>query len=310
MKTNSRSQLEALDGLSIASFTSHEDDTESNSRNEKTGSAGDSDVRQKANLLRKDKRIVMIRAIALCVLFIASIVVSGAVYTGLRAAEQREFENIFDDQSTHIGQAIKSELELKLRALDGLSVTMTSYAGSRVGNWPNISLPEFSYRSASTLKIGRGISIAIQPIVHKENLNQWEEFSIENQGWRREGLIFQTLFPDALSSDPGHDRKLEDDHSMHTNQSDHGGLVNTNVDPGNVPNISELIFRVTDGIPTRAEEDIMIPVWQHSPVHEGLPWVNYDLYSKEGNKGALLEVVENKKAVLGRFFELSESSNG
>jgi hypothetical protein len=38
--------------------------------------------------------------------------------------------------------------------------------------------------------------------------------------------------------------------------------------------------------------------------------VNYDQYGKIRNKEALTEVVEKEAAVLGRFFELSESFHG
>lgn len=54
----------------------------------------------------------------------------------------------------------------------------------------------------------------------------------------------------------------------------------------------------------------MIPVWQHSPIYEGLPYVNYDHYGTSKNKDALTEVVEKEAAVLGRFFELSDGLNG
>jgi hypothetical protein len=322
------------DAPSVDSFTSQDESSKSAgqscSTNSITGTSGtgsgNADIRETTKMLQKDKKIRMIRVMTLAALTVTAIVVSTAVYRSLRSAEQLEFERRFSDQSSQIGQALESQLDVKLRAIDALSVTVASYVGPQSGGWPNITLPEFSYRSASTLSIGGGISINLQPIVYRENLEEWLEFSIQGQGWRAEGLDFQKTYPEALGSDGshvGHDHRflLEENLnvSLTDRDMDNGNTTNEDLEDNGhlghgheqIQNISEYIFEVIDGIPTKVEDaEIMLPVWQNSPVHDGLPWVNYDLYRKERSVGALREVLEQKSAVLGQFFELAASFHG
>jgi hypothetical protein len=322
------------DGLSAESFTSQDESSNSAEHSRSTNSitgtsgtgSGNADIRETTKMLKEDKKIRTIRAMSLAVLIATAIVVSTVVYRSLRSAEQLEFERRFSDQSSQIGQALESQLDVKLRAIDALSVTVTSYVESRSGGWPNITLPEFSYRSASTLSIGGGISINLQPIVYREDLEEWLEFSVQGQGWRAAGLDFQKKYPGALGSD-GSD--IDHDHRFLLEENLNVSLTDRDMDNGNttnedleddehldhdheqIQNISEYIFEVIDGIPTKVEDaEIMLPVWQNSPVHDGLPWVNYDLYRKERSVGALQEVLEQQSAVLGQVFELAASFHG
>jgi len=241
---------------------------------------------------------------------VATAAVSSVIYLSLRESEQREFEQRFFDQSAHVVHAVHTNLNAKLSAIDALATTITSYAGSQLNGWPNITLPEFSYRATSALGIGKGLSIGMQPIVYKKNLKEWEEFSVHSQGWRKEGLDFQTTY-----ARPSADSDGDDSNGGHDGHSGHDGHRSLNLGSGGpftgvVQNISHHIFRVDGGIPETIENDFMLPVWQHHPVHEGLPWVNYDVNSKVDNKAALAEVLLNHHAVIGLFFELSESSHG
>lgn len=300
------------DGMSVGSFSSNASHDEEGSKLSNTVSDGtgrtsrDADAWEARRMLRKDSWVQSLRLLSLCVLLVVGYVVATTVYASLRESEQRAFESKFYDQSFQIGHSFQSELDVKLQALDTLAVAITSYAGtSASGGWPNISIPEFTYRSASTLKIGTGISVGLQPLVRKDNQREWEAYSVANQGWRREGFAFQALFPDALQANS------VSEHSHH----DHSRMIAENlnassVDIESLQNTSEHIFRVVDGVPTRVEDNLMMPVWQYSPIDTGLPYVNYDQYGKARNKGALDEVIEKEVAVLGPFFELSESFHG
>jgi superoxide dismutase len=288
------------DDASTGSYGSH---TSSNS-NSKLGGLSNSlnstdsnknvNIRETTKMLQKDIWVRRIRVITIFVFLVAAITISMVVYISLKDSERREFEQRFADQSAHVRRSVHAELASKFSAIDALATTLTSYAGSRSGGWPNITLPEFSYRATSTLNIGRGISVGVQPIVYKHKLNEWEEFSVGTQGWRRDGLDFQTMFPNAL------------DPSEHTHYHDYRKLMFIDI----VQNISSRIFSVDDGVPTMVDNDIMMPVWQHTPVHQMLPWVNYDVFSRNDNRPALTEVMNNQNAVLGLYFELSESSHG
>jgi hypothetical protein len=300
------------DGLSIRSFTSRYDieDKEGGSTESfhgGTSNDGTNDgagIQEATKMLQSDARVRLLRHLALMLLLLTGTLVSSAVYMSLMGSEQREFETRFADQSAHAGHAFRSELGGKLRAIDSLSVSITSYAGSRSSGWPNVTLPDFSHRAATTLSIGRSIAVALHPLVYRENMREWEEFSYQAQEWRREDLDFQIMYPKDGVQDHnmGHRYLFEENFSTAT-----GNHVSKNVQ-----NISKCIFRVNDGIPTKVEEsDIMLPLWQHSPVHDdGLPWVNYDVRKQESNEDALAEVMQNEVAILGQLFDLSESFDG
>jgi hypothetical protein len=286
------------DVLSISSFCTDKQggSTESFAGGTSNTATNDSaGIQEAAKLFQNDDRVRLLRDVALMLLVLTATFVSSAVYVSLRASEQREFENRFADQSAQVGHALNSQLGVKLRAIDSLSVTLTSYAGSRSSGWPNVTLPDFDYRAASTLSIGRSIAVELHPLVYRENMREWEEFSFHAQEWRREDLEFQSMYQNS-----------------NKNSLDSDGVFEENQNNPNVQNISEFIFHVNDGIPTKVEEaDIMLPLWQHSPVHDdGIPWVNYDVLKQERNEDALTEVMQNQVAVLGQFFDLSQSFHG
>ncbi|CAJ1946022.1 unnamed protein product [Cylindrotheca closterium] len=266
-------------------------------------SSNKEDVLESTNLLRKDTRIRVLRAAALLILLIAAIVVSFVVYSTLRASEQRAFETRFWDEAAQVGNALEKELQSKLRAVDSLSVTSTSYANSRGKIWPNITIPEFSYRAASVLTIAGGISMALQPVVTSDLLEGWASYSVEEQKWITFDLDFQELHPSAIESQ-------QDDGDIGTRRKtrEKGNTKTPRI--RNQYNISEAVFHVENGVPKISEANITLPFWQHSPVLDGLPWINYDIFEKEGNKGPILEVLNNQQAAFGMIYELSDSVVG
>ncbi|KAL3933783.1 MAG: hypothetical protein SGBAC_010250 [Bacillariaceae sp.] len=251
------------------------------------------------HLLQNDPKVRRIRKIAIFVLLVATIGVSGGVYTSLMRSEEREFQNRFEDQAKQIGHALEAELDNKLRAIDALSVTITSFAGSQAGqHWPNVTVPEFSYRAASALSMGRALSVAVYPVVSKGQMSQWEHFSVQHQPWVKEVVEFQEKFPEAFSS------RADNADSDIEVAMDHTEEVSAH-------NISEAIFHFNDGMPIRISDDeMMLPLWQHAPVHPGLPRTNYDAYTVERNRDALDKVIQDQTSVLGQFYELDESCYG
>ncbi|CAJ1963512.1 unnamed protein product [Cylindrotheca closterium] len=255
-----------------------------------------------AELLQNDPKVKRIRKIAIVVLLTAAVGVSGGIYTSLVRSEEREFQNRFEDQAKQIGQALEAELDNKLRAIDALSVTITSFAGSQSVQWPNITVPEFSYRAASALSLGRALSVALYPIVSYDQMRQWEIFSVQNQQWVKEVVAFQAKFPQAFRS------SVKKEHNMDASRAERHMVTNSSE---LLHNISDVIFHFDDdGMPTRISNELMLPMWQHAPVHPGLPRTNYDAYAVERNREALDKVMQNQASVLGQSYTLEESCYG
>ena len=64
-------------------------------------------------------------------------------------------------------------------------------------------------------------------------------------------------------------------------------------------NVSEFVFHVQDGVPKRSTNNLTLPFWQHSPVLDGLPYINYDVLEIEANQGPIMEVLNKQQAALG-----------
>lgn len=230
---------------------------------------------------RSDRRVRLLRDTALMLLLLTGMFVSSAIYLSLKSSEQREFENIFYDQASQVGRDLSSQLEVKLRALDAFSVSITSYGRQVSSGWPYITVPDFAERASSTLRASKGIALAIHPVVKGEDLTEWEKYAVQNQAWLEESLDFQSRQAPGSSTTAA-------------------------------PNmISEVVYRVVDGTPTEVQgPNTRLPLWEHFPAHDGLPPVNYDASSNRLHKDALDVVIDNGVPVLGQAFEMSRSFHG
>jgi hypothetical protein len=102
--------------------------------------------------------------------------------------------------------------------------------------------------------MGGIMSAAFAPLVKVEEREQWEQYSVENQGWIERSKFLKAVHPvhrDALHGtiqDHEHDRGLQDEVVMES--------------------ISEHIYRFEDGekVPETSEpRKIFAPLWQVSP---------------------------------------------
>eukprot|EP00980_Cylindrotheca_fusiformis_P019530 scaffold6768_cov109-Cylindrotheca_fusiformis.AAC.5 len=286
------------DELSIDDSTSHYQSSKSADEtrlsNPNTGeSRGSSDARETTKMLQRDWKIRMFRYVTIALLVATAIAISVAIYAGLRNTEQREFEHSFEFQASQIEHAMGAELEAKLRALDSMSVAATSYSRKAItpnDTWPYITLPHFPNLAAAALNIGRGLSVTLVPIIHRESMVEWQDYSVRAQGWTTRSREFQIAHPNAFIT---------------------GGSAVFKQEINDNRNISEFIFEVVDGIPTKVKErDFMLPIWQIGPLPTGLPMVNYDLGARESTASAARELMETQSCVLGDLIELSASLLG
>eukprot|EP00980_Cylindrotheca_fusiformis_P021073 scaffold8079_cov121-Cylindrotheca_fusiformis.AAC.1 len=287
------------DGLSIDNGLSDDDSTtshyyqssksadEARLSNPNSGVSGESsDARETTKMLQKDWKIRMFRYVTIALLVATAVAISVAFYAGLRNTEQRDFEHSFEFQASQIERAMDGEMNSKLRALDSMSVSATSFSRKSITpnkTWPYITLPHFPHLAAGALNIGRGLSIVVAPIIHRENLVEWQDYSVQANGWMTTSLEFQTAHPKAF---------IVEGAAMSEEEIKR--------------NTSEFIFEVIDGLPTKVEDrDFMLPIWQVGPLPTGLPWVNYDISGREST--AFAAAIETQSCVLGDTFDLSES---
>eukprot|EP00980_Cylindrotheca_fusiformis_P007473 scaffold1549_cov105-Cylindrotheca_fusiformis.AAC.2 len=295
--TTSDDGLGIGDGLSddgSSSQSSNGADETQLSSNPNTGeSGGSTNARETTKMLQRDWKIRMFRYGTIALLVATGLAVSVAIYAGLRNTERRDFEHSFEFQASQIEQAMGAELGSKLHALDSMSVAATSYSRKAITpneTWPYITLPHFPHLAAGALNIGRGLSISLFPIIYRENIAEWQKYSVRAQGWMTTSYEFQASHPKAF---------VVQDAAMS------GEKINQE------RNISEFIFELIDDIPTKVKDrDFMLPIWQMGPLPAALPWINFDISGRESTAAAARELIESKSCILGNIVELAESIVG
>ena len=82
-------------------------------------------------------------------------------------------------------------LEEKIAAIAAFGVTITATALANNSTWPFVTIDQFQQRSASSLSLSGCIFLELAPIVTEENRLAWEEYSVANTWWLKEGREYQ-----------------------------------------------------------------------------------------------------------------------
>jgi len=177
-----------------------------------------------------------------------------------------------------------------------MAVDLTSHAQFAGETWPFVSLPDFELKAALVRELADVIGIMVLPIVTRENLAKWADFTTTNQSWFWEGMDIQKQI-----------YGLEDDRTF---ENIHGNLNIT----GQLIQFSDT--GLDDNKKVGEAEDSryqgpFFPVWQYSP-QIPVPVVNSDfrtLPDASNELNAFLQDGANRN-VIGPFFEYRDGSGG
>ena len=135
---------------------------------------------------------------------------------------------------------------------NAMSITTTSYALDQKLTWPYVTIPHFGQRGDQILELSGALFLALSPLVPKNQLIDWESYSIKNQGW----------------IDPTYDEDV-DANKYNSTES----LITPYVFQWNTSNV-----RVTEDN-AAGDEDIeyYAPIWQIAKINPSL--VNMDLFT-------------------------------
>ena len=176
----------------------------------------------------------------------------------------------FSGFAKDILSSAENKARVKFSILENLATTITSHSLSTEGGWPNITLPFFEREARSLLNISGAEFIAFAPLITEEEKAAWEEYSVENQGWLREGLDF--LGRDDVVLEPI------------------------------IDNVYEKTF--DDGSGTVAPNGTHVPLWQISPTPVNSELVNKDLYSISFIRDKLEASLAIRRGLLSKVLNL------
>ncbi|CAB9522084.1 Receptor-type guanylate cyclase gcy [Seminavis robusta] len=218
-------------------FSSTKKDSAEGSSQELSGPLGNSD-----NLaVKRSKRLVYL---------VLTLVTGGfavAVYFLISHEENKTFESKFRDFAKEILTSADSNAKDFLGKYQGISNTFTSYSIDKGAAWPNVTLPHFTIRTTESFEKVAGAELYIfSPMVTKANLQGYERYAWDHQGWIEQDLELRGL----------------------------GKL-----DPGLIPARVYPHGGAAAGLEEHLSAQLHVPIWQVAPVPTDAKIVNLDLYS-------------------------------
>lgn len=221
--------------------------------------------------------VFRLKLFVILVLVLSTAAVSTAVYKISYGAEQKEFENKYYDDSSKVFEAVSSNLDLTLGAIDSFVVNMVSLAKLSNQTWPFVTIPDYAIRTAKLRSSANAALVSQYLVVEAEQRFQWEMYGAQNQGWIEESLAIQ-----------------EDD----------PGFKGTPVSVENYTNNSKFPFvpiHTWDGPYPYNNTGPFLPRWQTSPVvaDEITPVFNYDAFSFGGIRNTFPLWEKEKGAFIG-----------
>ena len=146
------------------------------------------------------------------------------------------------------------EVIFNFALMQQLSATITSSAIQSGGSFPNYTDPFFEISAGYVDGMGGIMSTAFAPLVPAASRSEWEEYSVQNQGWLQTSEELKILHPD---------HRHPVNNTMQDHEHDRRGLQQQ------YPPIADRIFGWNDGIRVvegeTAEGQVLAPIWQVSP---------------------------------------------
>lgn len=131
------------------------------------------------------------RALILSVLACCTFGVAFGVFHYVSQAEERAFEDQFNEDSLKVLESIGTTLDFTLGAVDSFVVNEVSYAQSLNWTWPFVTFPDFAVSASKLRSLSKAVVVSQYPLVLESERAQWEAYSVEHEEWVNKGLETQ-----------------------------------------------------------------------------------------------------------------------
>ncbi|KAL3905467.1 MAG: hypothetical protein SGILL_009667 [Bacillariaceae sp.] len=193
---------------------------------------------------REHSQVLRSKALVFLVLLLAASLVGFFTYWFLSQSEKEAFESQYHDFQTEIKESANSNAEAFLGKLVVLSNVVTAHAIGANMTWPNVTVQNWDIVSAQAIEAVGPETFLFAPVVPDPELEAWEQYAVEHQGWIKEDLQLKGLG----DQEPG--------------------------------DIQEEVYAFNYDRESSQFVDFTIPLWQVGPVPTTSDVIMMDLYSQ------------------------------
>jgi hypothetical protein len=280
-------------------------------------------------VVRETNQVSWMRTAVLLVLLGVTALVSCAGFFTARRADDRLFQELYYSGAGVLAQNFVTKTNQKVRAVDLLSISITSWSKATHQTWPFVTLHDYHWQGASVNSLAEAVSVYLVPLVPTVQRVEWEAYAQQNVDWVDDGLAFEVLHPPnqnyevrpATATTTTTTTTTTATAGQKTRRTITTSGEETNNDNNNDDSqvtmsstILPYIFIVENGetVPvttttTTTQPNYYFPLWQSFPVLPEL--TNFELHSSPQFAGDLEAVLQVKKAVIGQATDIKSSGN-
>eukprot|EP00977_Amphora_coffeiformis_P019489 scaffold7295_cov167-Amphora_coffeaeformis.AAC.11 len=137
------------------------------------------------------KAVKYSRIAVLVILLVSAVGLAVFVYRYTNSSELDQFEKQFEEDARKVLEHVGTELDFTLGASDAFLVEEITSAQQTNQSWPFVTNPSFAVRAAKLRSLTKALVVITYPAVTDVNREQWEAYSVQNDGWVEEGLRVQ-----------------------------------------------------------------------------------------------------------------------
>mmetsp|Transcript_8004 Transcript_8004/g.20080 ORF Transcript_8004/g.20080 Transcript_8004/m.20080 type:complete len:1233 (+) Transcript_8004:204-3902(+) len=237
-------------------------------------------------IAKRETRAVFYWRLAMIFILVASTVaVAVFVYMYTSGQQTAEYETAYMDDSIKVIESVGTQMDVKLGAVDAMSVTVVSYADSTGAEWPRVTVPDFAVRAAKVRSLTGAVAVQMYTVVDEEQKQSWELYTAQNDGWVQEDIDIQ-----------------KEDVTF-TGIKDLPDYVPNEVDKG-------IHYNYTSAVPT--SDGLYTPSWQQYPIipnEKGVYEFNDNGVENRYYGWAMEQALSTHSVVIGTAVNIVDPSN-
>ena len=169
---------------------------------------------------QESKDLTKFRVFLVTILFWTTIGVGLAVWIYFTEEIEKGFEEQFEEQAQELFRKSESKIIVAFGAIDSFALALST----QFSNWPFVTVNSFSIQADRLRNLSNAVAVTNYYFVEKDQIQEWEAYSIANDFWVEDGIHYQEKSPNfpkhainatsSLSSDFRTEIEIESNSSL------------------------------------------------------------------------------------------------